>query len=153
MDHGKRIYHQNYTQPHVAIAHNWKRIPPVNKPIPISEKRNALTCCGRFICPGLAAPPRHGRCKGQLRCQSAYWSVQVFQVLHRGVCSPPQVPPRYALARNLRKPPSSLWLTPHSRNCLDELGKAQCFFTLGQTVEILFVCFFHLEPLFSALLG
>lgn len=93
MDHGKRIYHQNYTQPHVAIAHNWKRIPPVNKPIPISEKRNALTCCGRFICPGLAAPPRQGRCKGQLRCQSAYWSVQVFQVLHRGVCSPPQVLP------------------------------------------------------------
>ena len=64
----------------------------------------------------------------------------------RGLLSAPGSP-RYALARNLRKPPSSLWLTPHSRNCLDELGKAQRFFTLRQTVEILFVCFFHFEPL------
>lgn len=43
--------------------------------------------------PGPAAPPRQSRCKGQLRCHAAYWSVQLFQVLHRGVCSPPQVLP------------------------------------------------------------
>lgn len=93
MDHGKRIYHQNYTQPHVAIAHNWKRIPPVNKPIPISEKRNALTCCGRFICPGSAAPPCQGRCKGQLRCQSACWYARATMSRIAGFALRPRFSP------------------------------------------------------------
>lgn len=46
MDHGKRIYHQNYTQPHVAIAHSWKHTPLANKPIPISERVE----CASILC-------------------------------------------------------------------------------------------------------
>jgi hypothetical protein len=126
-------YTTKTTQPHVAIAHNWKRIPPVNKPIHISE-RNALTCCGRFICPGSAAPPRQGRCKGQLRCHAAYWSVQVFQVLHRGVAPRPRFSPLCFSAQPEKTAFKTLAYATF-RNCLDELGKAQCFFTLARLLK------------------
>jgi hypothetical protein len=90
--HGPRETHipPKPTQPHVAIAHNWKRIPPVNKPIPISERGMRL----HVVDDSSALVRRRHLARAdvrQLRCHAAYWSVQVFQVLHRGV-APRQIP-------------------------------------------------------------